>query len=181
MVDVGNGRWGGSIENPGLRDRGALSGRRDPRRLPLLQESTGKFYLFLGDEISGGAVRAWAGEVRITSRYDSATGEGGVQGRMSGYLHVIDFTDPENPRDVARYEVPEAGAHNLWVERGRPLPGVLQGRPTGRRRVRRAHGRSRAQGREIAIYKPQDPGGFLPNQVSVWGGSRTRATCSSAT
>ena len=24
--------------------------------------------------------------------------------------------DPENPREVARYEVPEAGAHNLWIE-----------------------------------------------------------------
>ena len=35
---------------------------------------------------------------------------------MDGYLHVIDFTDPENPIDVARYEVPEAGRHNSWVE-----------------------------------------------------------------
>ena len=33
-----------------------------------------------------------------------------------GYFHFIDFTDMEHPKEVARYELPEAGSHNLWVE-----------------------------------------------------------------
>ena len=34
----------------------------------------------------------------------------------TGYVHVFDVTDLENPIEVAKYEVPEAGAHNLWIE-----------------------------------------------------------------
>ncbi len=34
----------------------------------------------------------------------------------TGYVHVFDVTDLENPVEVAKYEVPEAGAHNLWIE-----------------------------------------------------------------
>lgn len=33
-----------------------------------------------------------------------------------GYVHVIDVSDLENPVEVATYEVPEAGAHNIWIE-----------------------------------------------------------------
>jgi hypothetical protein len=170
VVDVGNGQWGGSIENPVFVTAVPYPVGATHAAFPYLQESTGKFYLFLGDEISGGRGAAWAGEGADNQRYDPATGEGGVQGRMSGYLHIIDFTDPENPRDVARYEVPEAGAHNLWVE-----DDVLyQAYYKGGLRVVDVSGELMGdlgrQGREVAIYKPQDPGGFLPNQVSVWGG-----------
>jgi hypothetical protein len=170
VVDVGNGRWGGSIERPVFVTAVPYPVGATHAAFPYLQESTGKFYLFLGDEISGGRGAAWAGAGADNQRYDPATGEGGVQGRMSGYVHVIDFTDPENPRDVARYEVPEAGAHNLWVE-----DDVLyQAYYKGGLRVVDVSGELMGdlgrQGREIAIYKPQDPGGFLANQVSVWGG-----------
>ncbi len=170
VVDVGNGRWGGSIENPVFVTAVPYPVGATHAAFPYAQESTGKFYLFLGDEISGGRGAAWAGDGADNKPYDSATGEGGVQGRMSGYLHIIDFTDPENPRDVARYEVPEAGAHNLWVEKDVLYQAYYKG---GLRVVDvsgELMGDLRAQGREIAIYKPQDPGGFLPNQVSVWGG-----------
>ncbi len=34
----------------------------------------------------------------------------------TGYVHVFDVTDLGNPVEVAKYEVPEAGAHNLWIE-----------------------------------------------------------------
>ena len=170
VVDVGNGRWGGSIENPVFVTAVPYPVGATHAAFPYAQESTGKFYLFLGDEISGGRGAAWAGDGADNKPYDSMTGEGGVQGRMSGYLHIIDFTDPENPRDVARYEVPEAGAHNLWVEEDVLYQAYYKG---GLRVVDvsgELMGDLMAQGREIAIYKPQDPGGFLPNQVSVWGG-----------
>lgn len=169
VVDVGNGQWGGSIENPVFVTNVPYPVGATHAAFPYFQESTGKFYLFLGDEISGSAGSAWPGEGADNKPYDPATGEGGVQGRMAGYVHIIDFTDPENPRDVARYEVPEAGAHNLWVE-----DDVLyQAYYKGGLRVVDVSGELMGdlgrQGREIAIYKPQDPGGFLPNQVSVWG------------
>ncbi|MGY8776923.1 MAG: Ig-like domain-containing protein [Longimicrobiales bacterium] len=170
VVDVGNGEWGGSIENPVFVTAVPYPVGATHAAFPYLQESTGNFYLFLGDEISGGRNQAWAGEGSDNQQYDPETGTGGVQGRMSGYLHIIDFTDPENPRDVARYEVPESGAHNLWVE-----DDVLyQAYYKGGLRVVDVSGELMGdlgrQGREIAIYKPQDPAGFLANQVSVWGG-----------
>ncbi len=169
VVDVGNGRWGGSIDNPVFVTAVPYPVGATHAAFPYLQEDTGKFYLFLGDEISGSAGSAWAGEGADNKPYDPVTGEGGVQGRMAGYVHIIDFTDPENPRDVARYEVPEAGAHNLWVEDDVLYQAYYKG---GLRVVDvsgELMGNLGEQGREIAIYKPQDPGGFLPNQVSVWG------------
>jgi hypothetical protein len=33
-----------------------------------------------------------------------------------GYVHVIDVSDIEYPVEVAKYEVPEAGAHNIWID-----------------------------------------------------------------
>jgi hypothetical protein len=169
VVDVGNGRWGGSIENPTFVTAVPYPVGATHAAFPYHQEATGKFYLFLGDEISGSGGGAWAGEGADNRPYDPTTGEGGVQGRMAGYLHVIDFTDPENPKDVARYEVPEAGTHNMWVENDVLYQAYYKG---GLRVVDvsgELMGDLGAQGREIAIYKPQDPGGFLPNQVSVWG------------
>ncbi|MEM7415434.1 MAG: Ig-like domain-containing protein [Gemmatimonadota bacterium] len=169
VVDVGNGRWGGTIADPVFVTAVPYPVGATHAAFPYLQEETGKFYLFLGDEIGGAAGGAWAGEGNDNLPYNPETGEGGVQGRMAGYLHVIDFTDPENPRDVARYEVPEAGAHNLWVEDDVLYQAYYKG---GLRVVDvsgELMGNLGQQGREIAVYKPQDPGGFLPNQVSVWG------------
>jgi hypothetical protein len=169
VVDVGNGRWGGSIENPVFVTAVPYPVGATHAAFPYHQESTGKFYLFLGDEISGGRGRAWAGQGTDNQPYDPATGEGGVQGRMDGYLHLIDFTDPENPKDVARYEVPEAGTHNIWVEDDLLYQAYYKG---GLRVVDvsgELMGDLRAQGREVAVYKSQDPDGFYRNQVSVWG------------
>ena len=36
--------------------------------------------------------------------------------RPTGYIHVFDVSDLENPVEVAKYEVPEAGTHNVWIE-----------------------------------------------------------------
>ncbi|MDX1492780.1 MAG: Ig-like domain-containing protein [Longimicrobiales bacterium] len=169
VVDVGNGRWGGSIEDPVFVTAVPYPVGATHAAFPYHQESTGKFYLFLGDEIGGGRGRAWAGEGTDNQPYDPATGEGGVQGRMDGYLHIIDFTDPENPKDVARYEVPEAGTHNSWVEDDVLYQAYYKG---GLRVVDvsgELMGDLRAQGREIAVYKSQDPAGYYRNQVSVWG------------
>jgi hypothetical protein len=169
VVDVGNGRWGGSIENPVLVTTVPYPVGATHAAFPYYQESTGKFYLFLGDEISGGRGRSWAGAGTDNQPYDPETGAGGIQGRMDGYLHIIDFTDPENPRDVARYEVSGAGSHNIWVEDDILYQAYYKG---GLRVVDvsgELMGDLGSQGREVAVYKSQDPDGFYRNQVSVWG------------
>lgn len=57
-----------------------------------------KDYVFVGDEIFP---ETWDMDAPIDAR---------------GYIHVIDVSDIENPVEVAKYEVPEAGAHNIWIE-----------------------------------------------------------------
>jgi hypothetical protein len=57
-----------------------------------------KDYVFVGDEIFP---TNWDMDKPIEAR---------------GYIHVIDVSDIENPVEVAKYEVPEAGAHNIWME-----------------------------------------------------------------
>lgn len=57
-----------------------------------------KDYVFVGDEIFPDQ---WDMNRPIAAR---------------GYIHVIDVSDLENPVEVAKYEVPEAGAHNIWID-----------------------------------------------------------------
>jgi hypothetical protein len=57
-----------------------------------------KDYVFVGDEIFPSD---WNMDRPIAAR---------------GFVHVIDVSDIENPVEVATYEVPEAGAHNIWIE-----------------------------------------------------------------
>ena len=88
---------------------------------------------------------------------------------MMGYAHFIDFTDPENPFEVARYEVPEAGSHNLWVEDDKLYIAYYQG---GLRVVDISGdlmGDLYKQGREIARYLGSDPDGKDPNTPMAWG------------
>ena len=163
VVDVGNGRWGGKIENPKFVTNVPYPVGRTHAAFPYIQQSTGKVYLFLGDEILNRRGAAWAGTQR------DLRAKGGVPITTSGYYHIIDFTDPENPRDVARYEVPEFGTHNLWVEDDRLYTAYYDG---GMRVVDVSGellGNLANQGREIAVFKPFAPDGFIPNAPMVWG------------
>jgi hypothetical protein len=168
VVDVGNGRWGGTLERPVFVTNVPYPVGRTHAAFPYVQESTGRVYLFLGDEIltrAGAAFEGYGGD----DPYDPATGRGGVQSPSSGYVHIIDFTDPENPKDVARYEVPEFGTHNLWVEDDVLYVAYYEG---GLRAVDvsgELMGNLATQGREIAVFKAFDPVGFLPNQPNAWG------------
>jgi hypothetical protein len=88
---------------------------------------------------------------------------------MAGYIHIVDFTDPQNPEEVARYEVAEAGSHNLWIEDDKLYAAFYNG---GLRVVDIAgelKGNLGAQGREIANYISYDPEGNVPNSPFVWG------------
>ncbi len=165
VVDVGNGRWGGSIDHPVFVTNVPTPVGRTHAAFPYSQESTGKFYLFLGDEIMSRGNAAWGGVG--TSRIP---GPGGTPAANRGYIHIIDFTDPENPEDVARYEVPEFGTHNSWVEDDILYQAYYEG---GMRMVDVSGellGNLATQGREMAVFKSYDPNGLAANATMVWGG-----------
>jgi hypothetical protein len=173
VVDVGNGRWGGSPENPVFVTSFPTPSGATHAAFPYFSESTGKTYLFLGDEIMTRTGLAWAGYPRsmgsYSNQYDPETGTGGIPLVTRGYIQIIDFTDPENPEMVARYEVPEFGTHNMWVEDDKLYQAYYEG---GVRIVDvsgELMGNLYTQGREIAVFKSASPAGYTPNATMVWG------------
>lgn len=173
VVDVGNGRWGGSVENPVFVTAFPTPSGATHAAFPYFSESTGKTYLFLGDEIMNRSGLAWAGYPRsmgsYSQQYDPETGTGGIPLVTRGYIQIVDFTDPENPEMVARYEVPEFGTHNMWVEDDKLYQAYYEG---GLRVVDvsgELMGNLYTQGREIAVFKSASPAGYTPNATMVWG------------
>lgn len=173
VVDVGNGRWGGSPENPVFVTSFATPTGATHAAFPYFSESTGKTYLFLGDEIMQRSGLAWAGYPRsmgsYSQRYDPETGTGGIPLVTQGYIQIVDFTDPENPEMVARYQVPEFGTHNMWIEDDKLYQAYYEG---GLRVVDvsgELMGNLYTQGREIAVFKSASPAGYTPNATMVWG------------
>lgn len=168
IVDVGDGRWGGSMENPVFVRNIPYPVGATHATFPYRQASTGKFYLFVGDEILDRSGMPLEGGFNLEP-YDPETGGGGRPWRSAGYIHIIDWTDPDDPRDVARYHVPEAGSHNFWVEDDRLYVAYYEG---GLRVVDvsgELKGNLAEQGREIAVYKANDPRGFVPNAPVAFG------------
>lgn len=156
LLDVGGGDQGGSPENPEFISR--FQYRTEWRgdtygnthfAVPYTNEA-GNEYVFVGDEIIPANLGP-PGEVT-----------------PGGYVHVIDVSDIENPAEVAFYEVPGAGVHNLWIEddvmytayynaglRAVDVSGDLQGD-------------LRAQGREIAVLATTDDQA-VESQPFAWG------------
>jgi len=120
---------------------------------PFLSKSTGNFYIVGGDETFPWGVMA-------------------TQGKPSnprGGFHFLNFTDPDNPKEDAIYEVPEAGSHNLWVYGDILIAGNYQ---AGLRVVDISGellGDIYKQGREIGYYVPYHKDGKIPNAPMVWG------------
>ena len=108
-------------------------------------------YLFVGDEI-------------FPAEWDA---NGAIHAR--GYIHVLDVSDIENPVEVAKYEVPEAGAHNVWIEDDKMYVGYYQ---AGLRVVDisgELRGDLYKQGREIATILTTDSETTTPNWPMAWG------------
>jgi hypothetical protein len=156
ILDVGAGLKGGSPENPKfvsqlrfnyseLYGDGWMAGAHEVYRY--------KNYVFVGDEVFPEAFQLYARE-RIPAR---------------GVMHVVDVSDILNPRKVAEYEVPEGGAHNIWVKDDVLVMGFYGGGG----RVLDVSGELRGdlyrQGREIARLWTGDPQGFRPNIPFTWG------------
>ena len=154
-VDVGGGGRGGTPAQPVELGRYVYPSGWNHSAFPYKSQSTGKFYLFAGDEAFpyGG----------YSSDEDS------TPSRAAGWVHVIDWSDWDNPQEVARYQVPEAGSHNFWVEDDVLYAAFYNG---GLRVVDvsgELMGDLYKQGREIAMFVPHDPDGFIANSPFVWG------------
>ncbi|HUG40576.1 MAG TPA: Ig-like domain-containing protein [Longimicrobiales bacterium] len=145
MLDVGAGTHGGTPTRPTF-----VSQFRYPEGNTHVAWRHGK-YLFLGDEIFP---EDWDPTRPIQAR---------------GFVHVVDYSDPENPVQVARYEVPEAGVHNLWTDGDRLYAGYYQ---AGLRVVDIAgelRGDLYRQGRELGALLTSSPDAIVPNWSMTWG------------
>jgi hypothetical protein len=156
VLDIGNGLKGGSPTKPtfvsqlrfnylDLYGPGWLAGAHAVFRY--------RNYVFVGDEV-------------FPAQFD-------IQSRdripVQGIVHIVDVADIQHPRKVAEYIVPEAGAHNMWVD-----DDVLyMGYYNGGGRVVDVSGELRGdlyrQGREIARLWTGDPKGWRPNLPFTWG------------
>ena len=166
IVDVGNGKYGGSIKSPKLINAFQINSGHEI--YPYVQKSTGKVYLFIGDEEMSRRGRVWEGtNYQLGSRDGGPPPSGGIAQTSGGYTHIVDFTDPMNPRKVGRYQLEDYGSHDIIVEDDILYQAYYDG---GVRVVDVSGmllGNLYDQGREIAVFKPFDPEGYTPNAPFV--------------
>lgn len=118
---------------------------------PFKSKSTGDFYVAAGDEAFPYGLDF----------------EG--PNRAAGYVHFVKFDGWDSPEEVARYEVPEAGSHNYWIEDDILYAAFYNG---GLRIVDisgELMGDLYQQGREIALFLPRDKNAAIPNAPFTWG------------
>jgi hypothetical protein len=143
LVDVGNGKVGGAPAKP-VRMGSFHAPFASTHAAYGYRSRTGKSYAITSEDIGGSD-----GNASIT---------------QPGFARIIDFSDPKNPEEVARYEVPEAGVQDLWVDGERLYVAAQNG---GVRVVDISadlKGNLYHQGREISRFAPQ---GSSPNVVAV--------------
>ena len=161
VVDVGNGKYGGTIEKPKLITVFPINSGHEI--FPYFQKSTGKTYLFIGDEEMSRTGRVWEG-----TNYRGTLGQGGGVAQTSGgYTHIVDFTDPMHPKKVARYHLEDYGSHDIIVQDDILYQAYYDG---GVRLVDvsgELMGNLAEQGREIAVFKPYDAKAFTANAPFV--------------
>jgi len=143
----------GSFENPVKLGSYTYPSGWNHAAFPFKSQSTGDFYVVAGDE-------AFPNGLSIN--------EGPTV--PAGWIHFVKFEDGwDSPKEVARYQIPEAGTHNFWVKddilyiayynaglRIVDISGELMGNLY-------------KQGREIAKHVPTHPEGHIPNAAMSWG------------
>ena len=151
LVDVGNGIVGGSPSKPIAFGNYTYDSGANHAAFPFKSKSTGKFYTILGDEI-----------------FPNGVNPNGLN-ETAGFLHFVDFDDLNNPKEVARYELPGHGSHNYWIEGDILYVAMYSG---GVRVVDISGdllGDLYKQGREIGYILPSSPNGYIANATMVWG------------
>ena len=154
LVDVGNGKWGGSPAHPVKIGQYKYPIGATHSAFPYVSQSAGgKWYVFVTDEIFP------YGDDSDDAAMDEA----------AGYVHIIDFTEPQHPKEVARYQVPEAGTHNIWLQHDTLFVAYYN---AGMRVVDvsgELMGNLYDQGRELVRFQAFDPQGKLANAPMAWG------------
>ncbi|MEX2582237.1 MAG: hypothetical protein WD766_03140 [Gemmatimonadota bacterium] len=158
IIDVGNGIRDGTPEEPAFvsqyRYRYDVGGQQYGNThvaFPYTNEA-GNRYVFVGDEI-----------------FPPGFDQQDPGSSPAGYIHVIDVSDIENPVEVAEYRLPDAGAHNIWVEDDVMYVAYYN---AGLRAVDvsgRLEGDLARQGREIAALETSDENAFIEDRPFAWG------------
>ncbi len=163
LVDVGGGGMGGSPNTPVEMGRFPQITGWNHAVWPFRSPSTGKLYVVGGDEA-----------FYLNPRRPDAGGilwQEAIPSRAKGWLHFVDFTDPANPEEVARFELADSGPHNLWIDWEEEI--MYVGYYDAGLRVVDVSGELFGdlyrQGRQIARFFPEDNEGFLANAAFTWG------------
>ena len=165
VVDVGNGKYGGTIEAPKLITTYKVNSGHEI--YPYFQKKTGRTYLFIGDEEMNRRGRVWEGTQYSLSGPDGKPPRGSIAQTSGGYTHIVDFTDPMNPIPVGRYHLEDYGSHDIIVEDDVLYQAYYDG---GVRVVDvsgELMGNIADQNREIAVFKPFDPDAYTSNAPFV--------------
>ncbi|MBO6585478.1 MAG: hypothetical protein JJ953_05190 [Gracilimonas sp.] len=156
-VDIGAqegemGTAGGSPENPVQLGSYAYPSGWNHAAFPFKSKSTGNFYVIAGDEAFPNGLPSRSNPVAA-----------------AGWIHFIKFDGWDQPTEVARYQVPEAGTHNFWVVDDLLFVAYYN---AGLRIVDisgELMGNLYDQGREIAKFEPTHPDALVPNAPFTWG------------
>ena len=158
IIDVGNGIREGTPQNPRYVSQYRYSYQVDGGdygnthvAFPYTN-AAGRKYVFLGDEI-------------FPPGFDLTDPESSA----AGYIHVVDVSDIEDPREVAYYEIPDAGPHNIWVEDDIMYVAYYN---AGLRAVDvsgELRGNLGQQGRELAKLATTDADAYILNRPFTWG------------
>jgi len=119
---------------------------------PFKSESTGDFYVIAGDE-------AFPNGINVENQPTVP----------AGWIHFVKFDGWDNPEEVARYQIPEAGTHNMWVDGDKLYVAYYN---AGLRVIDisgELMGNLYDQGREIAHYTTTHHEGVVPNAAMAWG------------
>jgi hypothetical protein len=149
--EVAAGKFGGSPSKP-VRIGGFHGAFASTHAAYGYRSRTGKWYVVTSEDLVPAGEPARAMPAASQSN--------------PGFARIIDFSDPSRPEEVARYEVPEAGVQDLWLDGERLYVAAQHG---GLRVVdisANLKGNLYHQGREIARFTAPDDTAS-PNVVAV--------------
>ncbi len=143
----------GSPENPVKLGSFTYPSGWNHAAFPFRSQSTGDFYVIAGDE-------AFPNGLYLQDKPTIP----------AGWIHFAKFEDDwDKHREVARYQVPEAGTHNFWVKDDTLYVAYYN---AGLRVVDisgELMGDLYEQGREIARFRPMHHKAIVPNASMTWG------------
>ena len=163
VVDVGGGGMGGSPTSPVEMGKFPQITGWNHAVWPFESKSAGRSYVIGGDEaFYTNPIKPEGGGILWKEQIPS---------RAKGWLHFVEFDDMNEPREVARYQLPDSGPHNLWIDWDEEIMYVAH-YDAGLRIVDISGellGDLYRQGREIACFFSTDNEGFLANAPFAWG------------